>query len=39
MTTTHYDEIAKDEASLAKPPNIGDYESTYASWSWDDIRA
>ena len=39
MTTTHYDEIAKDEASLAKPPNIGDYESTYANWSWDDIRA
>jgi acetyl-CoA synthetase len=39
VTSTQYDEIGKDDASLPKPANIGDYDATYANWSWDDIRS
>ena len=36
---TDYAEIAKDAASHAVPPNLGDYEGLRAGWNWDDAWA
>ena len=39
MTTTGYAEIAKDLSSMSVKPNLADWASQRASWSWDSIGA